>query len=447
LNYGYTCYELLGYGYDCSLCEAEGVDCSEPEGCSASQWTCADGSCIPAAYYCDGSAENGNAGWGPDCGDGSDEVLEECCANGSYDDATCNPPSGGNCELTMSDSWGDGWNGNEWCSGGQCAGLAAGSSASFDFDTSAANSYTCGGGSYQSEISWSLSCDGSEVASGGAGDGCFGTGCGRSDGEVSDSDLKMKMLADRGILIPERNISLALIGHVTDLNATKADKVKKPMVTKSIGKHNAKSPADVIQYEAPIGRKAAPEFESKLQRANSVKLIQTAEGLKYEADGYVGFEITLEHGDDFEINVTESSFIADYATTGNTTKVIVVGPETENLFSSTGDYTIIDVIAGTNGGAVLSANIVLVTEFGLSNAYPNPFNPTTSVKLGIPADGFVSIKIYNLMGQVVATLHEGDLTANSYTFTWDAVNAASGMYFLKAETAGNVDVQKIMLMK
>ena len=219
------------------------------------------------------------------------------------------------------------------------------------------------------------------------------------------------------------------------------------MVPKSIVKHNAKKPVDVIQYEAPIGRKAAPEFESKLQRANSVKLIQTAEGLKYEADGYVGFEITLEHGADFEINVTESSFIADYATTGNTTKVIVVGPETENLFSSTGDYTIIDVIAGTNGGEALSANIVLVTEFGLSNAYPNPFNPTTSVKLGIPADGFVSIKIYNLMGQVVATLHEGDLTANSYTFTWDAVNAASGMYFLKAETAGNVDVQKIMLMK
>ena len=227
------------------------------------------------------------------------------------------------------------------------------------------------------------------------------------------------------------------------------------MVAKSIGKHNAKNPADVIKksstdwfkHGASVGRKAAPEFESKLQRANSVKLIQTAEGLKYEADGYVGFEITLEHGADFEINVTESSFIADYKTTGNTTKVIVVAPETENLFSSTGDYTIIDVIAGTNGGEALSANIVLVTEFGLSNAYPNPFNPTTSVKLGIPADGFVSVKIYNIMGQVVATLHEGDLTANSYTFTWDAGNVASGMYFLKAETAGNVDVQKIMLMK
>ncbi len=349
----------------------------------------------------------------------------------------------------MSDSYGDGWNGNEWCSGGQCAGLAAGSSgtASFDFDLSAENCYTCGGGSWGSEVSWSLSCDGSEVAAGGTGEGCFGGS--RSADEVSDSDLKLKMVGTHGIIVPERNISLALIGHVTDLNATKADRVKSmSMVTKSIVKHNAKKPVDVIPYEAPLNRKAAPEFESKLQRAESVKLIQTAEGLKYEADGFVGFEITLSHGADFEINVTESAFIADYKTTGNTTKVIVVGPETENLFSSTGDYTVVDVIAGTSGGVALSADIVSIpTVFGLNDAYPNPFNPTTSVELAMPQDGFVSVKVYNLMGQVVATLHEGNLTANSYSFTWDAADVASGMYFLKAETAGNVDIQKIMLMK
>ena len=65
----------------------------------------------------------------------------------------------------------------------------------------------------------------------------------------------------------------------------------------------------------------------------------------------------------------------------------------------------------------------------------------------MPNDGFVSVKVYNLMGQVVATLHEGNLTANSYSFTWDAADVASGMYLLQAEAAGNVDVQKIMLMK
>ena len=85
--------------------------------------------------------------------------------------------------------------------------------------------------------------------------------------------------------------------------------------------------------------------------------------------------------------------------------------------------------------------------FGLSGAYPNPFNPITSFELAMPQDGFVSVKVYNLMGQVVATLQEGNLTASNYSFTWDAADVASGMYFLKAETAGNVDIQKIMLMK
>ena len=65
----------------------------------------------------------------------------------------------------------------------------------------------------------------------------------------------------------------------------------------------------------------------------------------------------------------------------------------------------------------------------------------------MPQDGFVSIKVYNLMGQIVATLHEGNLTSNSYSFTWDAADVTSGMYFLKAEAAGNVDIQKIMYMK
>ena len=128
--------------------------------------------------------------------------------------------------------------------------------------------------------------------------------------------------------------------------------------------------------------------------------------------------------------------------------MIVVAPETEALFSSTGDYEIVDVIAGTTGGTALTADIVSIpTVFGLGDACPNPFNPSTSVELALPADGMVSVKVYNIMGQVVATLHEGHLAANTYSFTWNGVDAASGMYILQAEAAGNVDVQKIVLMK
>jgi len=59
----------------------------------------------------------------------------------------------------------------------------------------------------------------------------------------------------------------------------------------------------------------------------------------------------------------------------------------------------------------------------------------------------VTVQVYNLMGQVVATLANGYMDASTYTLTWDASNAASGMYLVKAEAAGNVTTQKLMLMK
>ena len=57
------------------------------------------------------------------------------------------------------------------------------------------------------------------------------------------------------------------------------------------------------------------------------------------------------------------------------------------------------------------------------------------------------MQVYNLIGQVVATLASGYMDADTYTLTWDASNMSSGMYFVKAETAGNVTTQKLMLMK
>jgi hypothetical protein len=227
-----------------------------------------------------------------------------------------------------------------------------------------------------------------------------------------------------------------LVGYVSEMNATKVNV-----------NDFTKNPDDVIKYESPLGRKAIG-FESMLKPARSVKLIQAAEGLSYEADGDVAFEITLKHDADFEINVTSAGFIAKAYTVGNTTRVVVVNFETTELFHSTGNFDIVNVVVGTANGIQVPYNIVSIpTVFGLGNAYPNPFNPTTSVELALPHDGFVSVKVYNLMGQIVATLHEGDLMANSYSFTWDASDVASGMYFLKAETTGNVDIQKIMLMK
>ena len=92
-------------------------------------------------------------------------------------------------------------------------------------------------------------------------------------------------------------------------------------------------------------------------------------------------------------------------------------------------------------------NVTELIEFSLSSAYPNPFNPTTTIDFSAPEAGYASVKVYNLMGQVVGVLMDGMVDANTYNLTWDAKELSSGIYMIKAESNGNIATQKVMLLK
>ena len=88
-------------------------------------------------------------------------------------------------------------------------------------------------------------------------------------------------------------------------------------------------------------------------------------------------------------------------------------------------------------------------SFELKVVGPNPFNPTTKLNVVVEEAGFVSVKVYNLVGQVVATLANGwmDASSTGHTFNWDAGLLSSGVYLVRAESAGKVSTQKLMLLK
>ena len=105
--------------------------------------------------------------------------------------------------------------------------------------------------------------------------------------------------------------------------------------------------------------------------------------------------------------------------------------------------------------AVLMQNITAVNNenngvpavFRLYQNYPNPFNPSTVISIDMPKDGYASLKVFNSLGQEVATLIEGDIKAGSYQKVFNASQLSSGIYFYKFVTGGFSEVRKMSLIK
>ncbi len=87
------------------------------------------------------------------------------------------------------------------------------------------------------------------------------------------------------------------------------------------------------------------------------------------------------------------------------------------------------------------------TGFALAQNYPNPFNPTTNIRFQIPDDGLVSLKVYNVLGQEVATLVDEVRTAGTYTEAFDASRLASGVYIYKLTAGVHSTSKKLVLIR
>ncbi len=85
--------------------------------------------------------------------------------------------------------------------------------------------------------------------------------------------------------------------------------------------------------------------------------------------------------------------------------------------------------------------------FSLSSVYPNPFNPSTEVSFTIPSDGFVRLSAYNVMGQEMSIIYDGFQSNGSHSYTWNASDLPSGVYYLRLVSGNQVETTKAILMK
>ncbi len=97
--------------------------------------------------------------------------------------------------------------------------------------------------------------------------------------------------------------------------------------------------------------------------------------------------------------------------------------------------------------SVEESNYINSIEFSLLQNYPNPFNPSTQIKFKIPAESFVTLAIFNLVGEKIKTLINENKSAGEHSITFNADNLPSGIYYYQVKADGFVKTKKMILIK
>ena len=157
--------------------------------------------------------------------------------------------------------------------------------------------------------------------------------------------------------------------------------------------------------------------------------------------------MTLEHGAAFSIELTDEAMVADYRTDGNETILVIVVPESNKLFTYTGDFEIVDMIVANSEGRIDVNVINTPQEFNLDTAYPNPFNPITNINFTLPFESGITLEVYDMQGRIIEVLVSGDMKPGYHSVIWNADSHSSGVYFIKMVAGEYVNTQKLMLIK
>jgi hypothetical protein len=196
-----------------------------------------------------------------------------------------------------------------------------------------------------------------------------------------------------------------------------------------------------------VGEQDALPIQMALFTANVVRnnQVEVAWRTVSETNNY-GFEIYRKRGDAGEW--TKTAFMEGHGTT--------LAPQSYTYVDaglSFGKYCYrikqVDLDGKSQTFPVMSVTVgVGPDKFILAQNYPNPFNPSTVIEFVVPGNGPATMKVYNVLGQEVATLFEGNAEAGEInTARFNASNLPSGLYFYTLRSAGKTDTKRMLLLK
>ncbi len=162
-----------------------------------------------------------------------------------------------------------------------------------------------------------------------------------------------------------------------------------------------------------------------------------------------GFVIERKDGDSLSsgpFNVIDTVATNDTTYYDNTKKdstyytyrVFGINTDTLSDFSNTATVEVVTSVAKVPG---------IPKQFRLYQNYPNPFNPSTTINFDLPRGSFVTLKVYNILGEEVKTLINKFENAGRYSVLFNASNLSSGVYIYKLKTNNYSDIRKLVLLK
>ncbi len=200
---------------------------------------------------------------------------------------------------------------------------------------------------------------------------------------------------------------------------------------------------------------------SKPERSDALRKIDPEKEISYIGNIYqfgpAGQDLlksaTLTVNYDNEFKVNKDNIGLYFLENNNWTKVPAVLDEKQNtLTANVNKLGVFAVIEGYVDNANNQNTTQLPVTFAVSQNYPNPFNPTTEIKYQLPNAELVSLKVYNMNGQLVTTLVDGQINAGYHKVQWDGMNSAgikvsSGVYLYEIKAGNFRETKKMILLK
>ena len=190
--------------------------------------------------------------------------------------------------------------------------------------------------------------------------------------------------------------------------------------------------------------------------ATEATIEYTKDAINITSNGYVGgVDMLVEFANDSFSFELSDHYVADWTVSGNTARIVMIGDENsleEILTVTEGEIvSISNALVANSSNEITDVTVMYDNAQPLSyvikDAYPNPFNPVTNITVELNTTADISVQVYNLTGQLVDVIAQGNFSPNTYNWTWNAENLASGVYFIATQIGNDINNQKVMLIK